>query len=136
MVPPDKTPTIIDVAEAAGVSKSLVSLALGNKPGVKAETRQRIIDVAQRMGYRRNQWASALVGGPTWTIGVALTDLSNAYYTDVAGASEEHAERAEYTIVLHRQRRHTDRMADQLQRLITQHTDGIEPLTSRVVQAH
>ena len=136
MVPPDKTPTIIDVAEAAGVSKSLVSLALGNKPGVKAETRQRIIDVAQRMGYRRNQWASALVGGPTRTIGVALTDLSNAYYTDVAVAIEEHAERADYGIVLVHGRRNTERLAAQLERLVALRVDGIVLVGSWVSSAH
>jgi DNA-binding LacI/PurR family transcriptional regulator len=136
MVPPDKTPTIIDVAEAVGVSKSLVSLALANKPGVKEETRQRIIDVAQRMGYRRNQWASALVGGPTRTIGVALTDLSNAYYTDVAIAVEEQAERADYGIVLVHGRRNTKRLAAQLERLVALRVDGIVLVGSWVSSAH
>lgn len=136
MVPPDKTPTIIDVAETAGVSKSLVSLALGNKPGVKDETRQRIIDVAHRMGYRRNQWASALVGAPTRTIGVALTDLSNAYYTDVAVAVEEHAEQANYGIVLVHGRRNTERLATQLERLVALRVDGIVLVGSWVSREH
>lgn len=136
MSPPEKTPTIIDVADAAGVSKSLVSLALGGKPGVKTETRQRIIDVAQRIGYRRNQWASALVGAPTRTIGVALTDLSNAYYTDVAVAVEEHAELADHGVVLVHGRRNTDRLAAQLERLVALRVDGIVLVGSWVSSEH
>jgi DNA-binding LacI/PurR family transcriptional regulator len=132
----DKTPTIIDVAEAAGVSKSLVSLALGDKPGVKAETRQHIIDVAQRLGYRRNQWASALVGAPTQTIGVALTDLSNAYYTDVAVAVEERAEQANHGVVLVHGRRDADRLATQLERLVALRVDGIVLVGSWVSSQH
>lgn len=120
-----KAPTIIDVANAAGVSKSLVSLALGGKPGVKDETRDRIIDVARDLGYRRNHWASSLVGAPTQTIGVALTELANAYHTDVAMSVEEQAEQAGYGIVLVHGRRNTQRLESQLERLVALRVDGI-----------
>ena len=136
MVPPDKAPTIIDVAHAAGVSKSLVSLALGDKPGVKDETRQRILATAQHLGYRRNQWASALVGAPTRTIGVALTDLSNAYYTDVATAVEEQAERSNYGVVLVHGRRNTERLEAQLERLVALRVDGIVLVGSWISTQH
>ena len=120
-----KAPTIIDVANAAGVSKSLVSLALGGKPGVKDETRDRIIDVARDLGYRRNHWASSLVGAPTQTIGVALTELSNAYHTDVAMSVEEQAEQDGYGIVLVHGRRDMQRLEAQLERLVALRVDGI-----------
>ena len=132
----EKAPTIIDVADAAGVSKSLVSLALGDKPGVKAETRQWILEVAKRIGYRRNQWASALVGAPTRTIGVALTDLSNAYYTDVAVSVEEHTERANHGVVLVHGRRDAERLASQLERLVALRVDGIVLVGSWVSGQH
>jgi LacI family transcriptional regulator len=44
--------SIRDVAHAAGVSKSTVGRALQNHPAVNAETRQRVLRIAQRLGYR------------------------------------------------------------------------------------
>ncbi|MTA38169.1 MAG: LacI family DNA-binding transcriptional regulator, partial [Actinobacteria bacterium] len=47
-------PTINDVATRAGVSKSLVSLALSGSTRVSDVSRQRIVDAAAELGYRRN----------------------------------------------------------------------------------
>ena len=49
-----------DVAEAAGVSRSLVSLALSGSPKVAEETRVHIARIASSLGYRVNAAASAL----------------------------------------------------------------------------
>ncbi len=43
--------TITDIAEAAGVSPAAVSLALRNRPGVSAATRERVQKTAVAMGY-------------------------------------------------------------------------------------
>lgn len=49
------------VAEAAGVSKSSVSLALRDDPRLAPETRRRVQEVAARMGYRRNPIIASLM---------------------------------------------------------------------------
>ncbi len=41
-----------DIAAELGISKNAVSLALGNKPGVSQELRERVFEVAARLGYR------------------------------------------------------------------------------------
>ena len=55
-----RQPTIIDLARAAGVSKSTVSAALLDDHRVSAETRQKVQQVAQKMGYIRNAFAANL----------------------------------------------------------------------------
>ena len=50
--------TIMDIARELGISKSTVSRALSGDTGnVKAETLQKILATAERMGYHRNELA-------------------------------------------------------------------------------
>ncbi|MFQ6048233.1 MAG: LacI family DNA-binding transcriptional regulator, partial [Phycisphaerae bacterium] len=62
--------TIYDVAREAGVSAMTVSMALRGDRRVRASTRQRIIQVAERLGYTPSAVARALVSGKTRTLGV------------------------------------------------------------------
>ena len=57
MAEPPRRPTIIDVAARAGVSKSLVSLAMRGDPRVAESSRLRIEEAARELGYRTN-WAA------------------------------------------------------------------------------
>lgn len=59
----NKQPTILDIAKAAGVSKSTVSLALRNSPLSKNETREKIQKLAKAMGYRPNMVFSVMGSG-------------------------------------------------------------------------
>lgn len=67
-----KRPTIADIAEAAGVSKGAVSYALNGKPGVSGPTRERILEIANRMGWHRSSAARALSGGRSGAIGLVV----------------------------------------------------------------
>lgn len=51
-MPAEKRITFSDIARAAGLNKSTVSLALRNDPRVKAATRKRIVRLAEKLGYR------------------------------------------------------------------------------------
>ncbi len=57
-----KRPTIADIARRAGVSKGAVSYALNGQPGVSEATRQRIVAIAQEIGFSPNSAARALSG--------------------------------------------------------------------------
>ncbi|GMA36584.1 LacI family DNA-binding transcriptional regulator [Demequina litorisediminis] len=87
-------PTIVDVARAAGVSKSLVSLAIRGDAGVSEATRTRILAVADTLGYRSNVLARGLARGRTQVLGVLVSDLSNPYHSDVVAGIEARAEGA------------------------------------------
>jgi len=123
--------TIVDVARAAGVSKSLVSVALRNDPGVGPATRQRILRVADELGYRSNLWARSLVQGSTNLVGVLLADLGNAYHTDVVIGVEDAAAEQGLGVVISHGRGDSERMAAQLGRLVQLGVDGVV-----IVSAH
>ncbi|MFT3991652.1 MAG: LacI family DNA-binding transcriptional regulator [Luteolibacter sp.] len=53
--------SMLDVAREAGVSKNTVSLALRNDPQIPASTRQRISEIADRLGYTRNPTVGQLM---------------------------------------------------------------------------
>ncbi len=64
--------TIRDVAAEAGVSISSVSAALSGRPGVSEETRERIVDVAQRLGWVPSLRGRSLSGRKAYAVGLAL----------------------------------------------------------------
>ncbi|MDV7354577.1 LacI family DNA-binding transcriptional regulator [Rhodococcus oxybenzonivorans] len=77
--------TMSDVARKAGVSSAAVSYALSGAPGVSEERRQRILVIAEEMGFRPNRIARELRAGTTKAIGLLLADIANPFYTEVAG---------------------------------------------------
>lgn len=76
-------PTILDVASLAGVSKSLVSLALSGSPKVGQESRSKIERAAQELGYRPNAAARSLVAKKSRTLGVLVLDLHNPVFAEI-----------------------------------------------------
>jgi DNA-binding LacI/PurR family transcriptional regulator len=79
-----KRPTILDVAERAGVSKSLVSLVMRDPDRVSDASRAAVLKAAGELGYRPNAVARSLVQQRSHVIGVVLSDLHNPFYADVA----------------------------------------------------
>ncbi len=75
--------TMEDVAEAAGVSRSHVSLAYRDAYGIKPEVREHILAVGKKLGYRPNRIAAQLAGKSTGTIGIYLQDLHNDLFADI-----------------------------------------------------
>ena len=66
------TPTQADIAREAGVSRGLVSLALSGSSTVAEGTRQRIIEIAERLGYTRNLGAAMLAARTSPIVGIVL----------------------------------------------------------------
>jgi DNA-binding LacI/PurR family transcriptional regulator len=84
---PARRPTIRDVAESAGVSKSLVSLVMRGEPMVREEKRARVMQAAEQLGYRPNFAARSLSAVQSKTVGVLIADLRNPMLVDVVGTA-------------------------------------------------
>ncbi|MEU8796449.1 LacI family DNA-binding transcriptional regulator [Spirillospora sp. NPDC048819] len=68
----ERRTTIKDVAARAGVSPSAVTIALHDRPGVSAATKERILKAARDLGWRPNQAAAALSGHAVHTVGLSI----------------------------------------------------------------
>ena len=80
----ERRPTIIDVARAAGVSKSTVSLVLQNSASVRAETRAAVRAAMEALGYVYNRAAANLRSSGAGLIGLVINDLRNPFFTEFA----------------------------------------------------
>ena len=94
--------TVMEVARRAGVSQPTVSLVLSRNPKarVAAETRARVIKVAQELGYRPNRLAQGLVRRRSYALGVIVPGFDNPVYTAVISGAEKVAAQAGYAVLL------------------------------------
>lgn len=90
----------MDVAHDAGVSRATASLVLRNSPLVAAETRQRVLDAMQKLGYVYNRGAARMRSRQSYTIALVVTDISNPYYAELTMAAEHQLEQSGYVALL------------------------------------
>jgi DNA-binding LacI/PurR family transcriptional regulator len=69
--------TISDIAQRAGVSKGAVSYALNDRPGVSGETRDRILAIAEELGWYPNRAARSLSAAKADACGLVLARPAN-----------------------------------------------------------
>jgi LacI family transcriptional regulator len=81
--------TIVDVAEAAGVSRATVSLVLRHSPLVASETRERVQHAISAVGYIYNRGAAQLRSGMSGTIGVIVPEITNPFYAELLSGIDE-----------------------------------------------
>jgi len=92
---------IQDVAREVGLSTATVSRALRGLAGVSEETRQRVQDVAHRMGYVPSAAASVLASGQTRTIAVVVPFVTRWYFGEVVEGAESVLRARGYDVLLY-----------------------------------
>ncbi|MFV2000483.1 MAG: LacI family DNA-binding transcriptional regulator [Acidimicrobiia bacterium] len=95
-----KHPTILDVAEEAGVSKSLVSLVMRGSDRVSAASKDAVLEAAEKLGYRPNAAARTMVRQRSYVVGVMVSDFHNPFFADVIDGIDMTATDAGYRSIL------------------------------------
>ena len=111
-----------------------VSRALNGKDGISQETRQRIHEVIDRLGYRRSGIARGLVTKRTGTIGLVVPDNSNPFFSEVARGVEHAAYAEDYNVFLCNTEEDAEREKAVLFSLAEKQVDGLIVCSSRLNQ--
>ncbi|WP_229068271.1 LacI family DNA-binding transcriptional regulator [Actinoplanes sp. DH11] len=95
----ERRTTLADVAAEAGVSVALASIVMRGAAGAGAATRQRVLDVAQRLGYQPDSRARLLRSGRTRLLGVVF-DVRHPFHSDLLTGFYDAAGSAGYEVTL------------------------------------
>lgn len=93
-------PTLKQVAEAAGVSPITASRALNTPDRVNDDTRSRVLDAVERLGYVPNLIAGSLASANSRFIAVIVPSLANAVFIEVIKGLQDTFEANGYQILL------------------------------------
>ena len=122
--------TIHDVAQHAGVSPTTVSRYLNKRIELPEATAARIDAAVALHGYRPNLLARRLSTGRTEAIGLVTPEIGNPFFSALAAAIEDEAERHGYSVFMSSTRGDPAREAAALRRLDDRHVDGLILLTN------
>lgn len=94
------TPTIYDVAKAAGVAPSTVSRAFSRPGRVNMTTAERIHRIAQELGYRVNPVVRPLPSGKTALLAIIVADVTNPFFFEIIRSAAKTAVDSGYTLLV------------------------------------
>ena len=133
-------PTQTDVARHAGVSRATVSYVINGltdgKISISDETKERVLDAIEELGYEPDARAQALSSGKTNTIALIIPDLRNPHFSAFATGVEEAARAADYHFLLSSTTLISDEYAlDIFKDLVRRRFDGLILASSFVLKS-
>lgn len=117
--------TLADVARQAGVSRAAASYVINEKAGVGAATRERVLAVAEELGFRPNRLARGLRQGHSKAIGLLLADVSNPFYPEIAAGVLDTAKCLDYKVFLSHTGDASRQQASEAHALLDHRCDGL-----------
>ncbi len=117
--------TLKQIAKIAGVSVNTVSRALNGKPDVNENTRQKVLEVAKRLGYVPNRSALSLKRQKTLIVGVIVEDNANPFWAEVLKGVESAAKRHGYHVILVNTSRNYQEEVEGIRMLLERRVDGL-----------
>lgn len=130
------TVTIYDVAREAGVSMATVSRVVNNNPNVKPQTRKKVFEAIEKLGYRPNAVARGLASKKTTTVGVVIPDISNQIFAEVARGIEDIATMYHYNIILSNADKKKEREIRVVNTLLEKQVDGLLFMGGTITEDH
>lgn len=117
--------TIKDIAKALGISTSTVSRALRDSHEISPETKQLVLECAEKLNYRPNPIALSLKERRSRSIGVVVCEIANNFFSQVINGIESIAYDRGYNVIISQTRESYDREVIDLQYLASRSVDGL-----------
>lgn len=92
--------TLADIAASVGVAPMTVSRVINQSGYVHPDTREKVLEAARQMNYRRNHLARALKRQRTDTVGLVLGDIANPFAAELARAVRQDLAARGYTLFI------------------------------------
>ncbi len=124
--------SIRDVAARAGVSTATVSHVLNGTRGSRPETRQRVLDAIQALGYSQNQAGRDLARGRSSLLGLIISDIRNPFFPEVTAAFQEQALLNNMDALVLNTNYDAQRTLNSVKRLMGLQVPGVAVLTSQI----
>lgn len=121
----EKEITIYDIARQLNLSPATVSRALKDHPAINKHTKKKIGDLAAKLGYRSNTFASNLRQQKTHTIGVILHELRSQFMISALAGIEKVTNEANYDIIIAHSSESAAKEAANASNLFHKRVDGV-----------
>ena len=122
---PSHRVTLQDVADVVGVSRSTVSLVLSDHPRISRETRRKVLEAVEALGYVYDRRAASLRTKRSYTVGLIITDITNPFYAELTSGIESQLLEANYIALLGSTSDRIDNQERFIETMRERGTDGI-----------
>ncbi|HTH54999.1 MAG TPA: LacI family DNA-binding transcriptional regulator [Cyclobacteriaceae bacterium] len=120
-----KEVTIYDIAKVLNVSPATVSRGLKDHPGIRKDTKKRIVKTAEKMGYQHNSFASNLRKKTSKTVGVIVPRLDSYFMSSVIAGMEKVLNGAGYNLIISQSQESVKKEIASTQTLFHGRVDGL-----------
>lgn len=117
--------TIYEVAKAAGVSLATVSRVINNTDSVKEDTRNKVLAVIKKLGYKPSGLAQALATNKTTNIAVIIPSANYVYIANMLNGISEVSKQNNFTLTLYTTSRSRIDAINSIEKAIKSHVDGV-----------
>lgn len=117
--------TIYEVAKAAGVSLATVSRVINNTSTVKEDTKNKVMSVIKKLGYKPSGLAQALATNKTTNIGVIIPAANYVYISNMLNGITEICKSKNFTVTLYTTSHSRIDAINVIEKVIKSHVDGV-----------